>query len=595
MKRKLILTSALLVLCFIGKAQLSYTKITSGLNTITFEGGEARFALGDVDGDGDLDIVSIGDHGNPFINSTESGIMVWKNNGNGTNWSHSQSGNFGYGGCALGDLNNDGKTDIAFGMHHTTTGSGFGSKFLEAALGDGTGNSWTAYDAGLPGVSTGMQWGMFGTALGDMNNDGWLDIASNSFGCCDGIWIYKNNGNGTWSVTDGAYGGNSRKDCALGDFNNDGNLDMATSNDLGQIWKGDGTGKLFSMQTGIPDYASIQSQIYLDVADVNNDGAKDIAIVAPADSTFSAFTVQVYTYNKSGNSWQNISTGLPASGVMGAGLADMDMDGNCDLVLWSSNAITIYKGDGTGNWTANGTITTPNNPYFGRSKALGDFDHDGYTDIVYLGDNGSGTNILNVYLHTVSAPALSILPVTPKGAECFAPGSVQFINWQSSVPVSTTATVKIEFSSTGNGGPWTTVVSSAPNSGIYQWTVPNVSSTNCFLRFTITNGSSTQVVTSANAFGVGSCVTPPPPTFVTNMEEESGISIFPNPSSGEFMIQSSGSNVQRVEVYDEIGEKVFSTTPNTKASTVNLDGPCGMYFLQIESGGKAYNKKIVKQ
>jgi hypothetical protein len=44
---------------------------------------------------------------------------------------------------------------------------------------------------------------MFTTDFGDVNNDGKLDVGSISFGCCAGLHVYKNNGNGTWTQTFG--------------------------------------------------------------------------------------------------------------------------------------------------------------------------------------------------------------------------------------------------------------------------------------------------------------------------------------------------------------------------------------------------------
>ena len=43
--------------------------------------------------------------------------MIWLGDGAG-NWTVHQFGNFGYGGCALGNLDHDGLTDIAWGVHH---------------------------------------------------------------------------------------------------------------------------------------------------------------------------------------------------------------------------------------------------------------------------------------------------------------------------------------------------------------------------------------------------------------------------------------------------------------------------------------------
>jgi hypothetical protein len=97
--------------------QVSYVESSSGLQTPAMEGGRTEFEFGDVNGDGHVDIASIGDHGSPYIGTNEHGIMVWFGDGTG-NWSVYQNGNFGYGGIGLGDVNGDGLMDVGYGMHH---------------------------------------------------------------------------------------------------------------------------------------------------------------------------------------------------------------------------------------------------------------------------------------------------------------------------------------------------------------------------------------------------------------------------------------------------------------------------------------------
>jgi hypothetical protein len=594
MKKQYLLLPALSFCFLLAKAQLNYTQVTSsGLTAVTFEKGRTEIELGDVDGDGDLDIVSIGDHGSPHFSATEQGIMVWKNNGDGTSWSLTKSGDFGYGGVALGDVNNDGKMDIGYAMHHDYSGVDFGNQLIEVALGNGTGSSWTPYDDSL--ATSGETYGMFGIDFADVNNDGLLDLAANSFGCCSGIHIYKNDGNGHWTQTDGANAGNSMQAVKFGDFNNDGKVDLATANELGFLWSNNGSGFFSSMQAG---YTS-DWWVEFDIADANNDGAKDVAVID------TAYAAKVYYYDKNQNSWVSISNGLPVYGCTGIAMKDMDGDGNADVVIWQQKAVQIYKGDGTGNWTLAGSIAIAENEY--SAMATGDFDHDGYSDIVFLGRDNSlslNKNMLRVYLHTAAGSGthgLNILPVNPKGFECFAPGSVQFVNWQSAVPVGPAATVTIEFSSNGNAGPWNTVVANAPNNGTYQWIVPaSVNSPNCFLKYTLTAGSSIQSVTNSNAFGVGTCVISP-----TSVEEQSintlGFSVYPNPMTTQgyahFNLERSG-NV-KIQIVDMLGQVVSTVVNETLSSgshnpaipITNLTS--GIYFCRIISGDITMNEKIV--
>src|SRR5712692_8721548 len=76
------------------RGALRYVEWSSGLETTRMEGGRTELEFGDVNGDGHVDMVSIGDHGSPFINSDEHGVMVWFGDGRG-NWSVFQNGRFG--------------------------------------------------------------------------------------------------------------------------------------------------------------------------------------------------------------------------------------------------------------------------------------------------------------------------------------------------------------------------------------------------------------------------------------------------------------------------------------------------------------------
>lgn len=581
MKKHFILISALSLSFCIAKAQLTYQTVTSGLNAVTFEGGDSEIELGDIDGDGDLDIVTIGDHGSPNVNVTEAGIMVWKNNGSGTTWSLTKTGNLGYGGVALGDVNEDGKMDVAMGMHHNYATSGLGSQMLEVALGNGTGSSWTQASTGLLGNGV---WGMFAPDFGDINNDGKLDLVCTPFSYDDGLRVYKNGGSGTsWIQTQALPTGNIvNYNCKLGDFDNDGNLDLMTACQGGTARKGNGQGTFSSMSTGLPADWTMKFA----VGDIDNNGSKDLAVVSSGAIT---------THKYSAGSWKTIgNTNLPTTGAKYAALADMDMDGFCDLLAFMSSGITIYKGDGAGNWTANGTI--PLTTAYVRGLAIADLDHDGYSDIAYFGTSG-GNNSLKVFLHTVSSPSLSVLPDFPKGNECFKAGSVQFAKWLSSVPAGPNATTTIEFSSTGTSGPWTTIVSNAPNSGVYQFVLPSVTSPNCHLKYTVTQGSSTQSAIT-NPFGVGSCMT-------TGIHEQNNpvqdLTIYPNPVNATGYVEFTLEDVSGVEIniLDMLGKNVTSISQEQMSAGAHripvsvADMHAGIYFCTVKAGDLLMQGKMV--
>jgi hypothetical protein len=428
------------------------------------EGGPTEIEAADIDNDGNVDLLSIGDHGSPNINTQEHGIMIWTNDGS-AKWTLSQNGDWGYGGIAVGDMNNDGKWDLAYSMHHNYSKSDLGDQVMEAATGDGTGKNWAPWGAGL-GLD-GQSWGMSSTDFGDFNNDGWLDIGSNSFGCCDGIHTYINNHDGTWKHTGIKLGGNSNSDFAFGDINADGNIDLITSNEQGLAFFGDGKGGWKNIDTGATGL------VYGDgpsLGDINNDGYLDVAGAANG-------AVLVFTWDNSSSSWKAASTGISATGMYATALADMNNDGNIDLVAGGTGKIVVWTGDGTGQWTQAANMSVKGSV---RSLKTADFDHNGYLDIVAIADNPQ------VFLNDATAQPSATL-ISPRGGERFYPGSVRFIDYMYSPPGS--GTVKLELSTTGNSGPWTTIVDNYKDGGRYQWTVPSTPSKNCYVKVTAGSAS----------------------------------------------------------------------------------------------------------
>jgi hypothetical protein len=69
----------------------------------------------------------------------------------------------------------------------------------------------------------------------------------------------------------------------------------------------------------------------------------------------------------------------------------------------------------------------------------------------------------------------------PDGGETLKSGDTQTITWRSNETISPVASVKL-FYSTNGGKSWKAIKTVAGNPGRYDWTVPNVSSSNCKIR-----------------------------------------------------------------------------------------------------------------
>lgn len=578
-----------------GPHAVSYVESSTGLQTMALDGGRTEIEIADINNDGHPDLLSIGDHGSPFVNTQQHGIMVWFGNGTAANWNLFQNGNFGYGGIGVGDVNNDGLLDVGYGMHHNYSGNDFGDQLLEVALGNGTGMTWTPWDDSL--ASQGETWGMFTTDFADIDNDGLLDVGSVSFGCCAGVHVYKNLGTGTWRQTFGFLGGNSQMEFAFGDINGDGNADFATSQQYGAVYFGNGMGNFSLAQGNLPPLGNLGLS-GISLGDINNDGRKDIAFIVSGG-------VQVWMWDSAGQSWLNRSANLPTSGRYSvARLYDMNVDGFVDVVAFGAGLLTVWAGDGGTSWTQIASLTTHASPGSYSAIAIGDLDHNGYPDIVLEAMESCGIfctrNIIRLFKEASVPSALTISPIFPRGGEKFKGQSVQFLDWISSVPADSMTLVRIELSTAGSNGPWAIVADSLPNNGRYQWRVPvGVNSTTCHLRYTVRtrSGLSVSAITPRPFTIVGTTTVTAPTQFPAEFRLEQN---HPNPFNPSTRICYSVRHLGYVslKVFDVLGREVATLVDDVHESgfkAVEFDGsslPSGVYFYRLTSGSFSQTKRM---
>jgi len=474
-------------------AQLVLLNISTGLESPTREGGRTELEVGDFNGDGQLDIVSVGDHGSPGVNSEQRGITLSLGDG-GSSWSSWQSGNFGYGGCAIGDLDLDGNLDLAWGIHHDWGVAGFGGELMGAALGDGAATSWTPWGAGL--ATNGESWGMFSSALADFDCDGDLDVVSQSFGGSNGLALYSNNLDGTWTHAWSAPGGSVNFTIEACDVNADGYADIVSTRSGSNVLLGDGAFGFTLATAGLP--ASVYG---LHTGDMDNDGLLELAFCT------SGAGIRCYKFDPGSSSWSSISSGLPTNqGYSVAQFGDLNGDGFLDIVGFRTEVGAVWLGDGAGNWTADATW---NMPAPGTTSALrvdGDVDHDGRDDIVVASLKSGfpfARNQLRVYSPRLVPAVLTATVAEPLGGETLQAGSVREIRWRAAVPPADgPATVDLELSLNGAAGPWTTLAAGLPDNGSWQWSVGQQGGSSCRVRVTVTTVAGSVAVMSANDFAI---------------------------------------------------------------------------------------------
>jgi len=268
------------VFVFLGDGQGNWRTASSGLPTI----GSEDVTLGDFNNDGCTDLASVA--------AAEEGVRafvgnckgVWKESSKGlalTEWGNA---------IELRDINGDGNLDIAAAY----------SGGPRVWLGDGKGN-WTEASQGLPAPEIhGLYWGL---SVGDVNGDGKLDLASGSQmpplpeGCgapgapvCagGGVEAFLQRADGSWEFANQGLLPMNALGVSIGDLTKDGKADVVVVgkralDEIGGVYgvfvyMGDGTGKWTPVApAGLPQNGKERSW-GVGTGDIDNDGMLDIAV-----------------------------------------------------------------------------------------------------------------------------------------------------------------------------------------------------------------------------------------------------------------------------------------------------------------------------
>lgn len=370
--------SAFVLLVLVTSSQVSFGQFMT-VNPGLSGAAAGSMAWGDFDADGDQDVLLTG---LTNVNPGERVASIYRNDG-GDRFTDILAGLPGvYGSCAAwGDFDGDDDLDILFtGMLRQN-----GDKPVSRVYRNDGQGTFTDIHADLIAV------GYSSAAWGDFDNDDDLDIliAGTDQNAIPRTDIYRNNGNGTFSMVAANLVGVEYCTASWGDYDHDGDLDIvvsgwdADSRPQSRVYRNDGNGAFSDIDAGLIGVESGSAAW----GDYDNDGDLDIVVTG---ASHGGTPVSRLYRNDGSDVFRDLRADLVALAYSSAAWGDYDADGDLDLLLSGMDSgylprSLLYRNDGNDTFTITRTAFRD----LGYSSTVwSDYDVDGDLDLIHMGIDG---------------------------------------------------------------------------------------------------------------------------------------------------------------------------------------------------------------
>ncbi len=474
----------------------------------------------DIDNDGDKDL---------FVTSNTEGNRLYLNNGNSnfvdiTITAGLPTGNFESYGASWGDYNNDGFLDVFISNRSEMDAQ---PNYFYENNGDNTFTDVTA-QAGFDNDSHMT----FCSAFFDYNNDGWQDIYLSSDKYFNQNFLYRNNGDGTF--TDVSTSSNTgiyidAMTTTIGDFNNDGWFDIYITNtptDGNVLFRnnGDGTFTDLAIFSGTRLHSYAWGAVFLDA---DNDMDEDIYVSCEYDGSNPPFRSSAFYKNRGNNTFQN------------------SLDSG-------------FVGDAAKSY----------------SNAVGDFNNDGFPDIAV-----SNINYQNMYLwenKTINANKWLKVKLTGVLSNRDGIGS--------RIEISINGNKQYRYTLCGEG-----YLAQNSNTEIFGVGTHDVID---YVKVTWLSGT-VDYIENVNANQLLE-ITEGSYSLGLNSEFKNGFSYYPNPVQNTITLKAE-KTIKSISLYTVLGQEVYRSSFNNLYAEINMSNlDTGTYFAQIEFNDTTETFQILK-